>query len=134
MEYNINNSKNNNNHNINTNNKNNNLNTNNNNYNFNKINSINNTLNEIKESELSNNNECENNYYQIPIPSKLKRKTVIEKMIERDKTQKKKHNYEDFNIAVEEAFNDFDKDHSDFISKDELGNFMKSLGYILTEI
>ncbi len=41
---------------------------------------------------------------------------------------------QDFDDAILEAFREFDKDHTDFITKVELGKFMSSLGYTLTEI
>jgi Ca2+-binding EF-hand superfamily protein len=103
-----------------------------------------NNLNDIKESELSKDENDKNNHYEINDLSiknptntinRGKRKTVIGVMHEKDKKEKKvDSNKEDFNIAIEEAFNDFDKDGSDFITKDEFGSFMKSLGYQLTEI
>ena len=96
-----------------------------------------NNLDDIKESELSKNDEVDDNFYQIPIQNKEKRKTVIQKMYEKELDEKKlleRKNKEDFNKAIEEAFNSFDKDNSDFISKDELGDFMKSMGYKLSEI
>jgi len=40
----------------------------------------------------------------------------------------------DFEQAINEAFSDFDKDHTGFISKEELGNFMRNLGYKVTDI
>ena len=102
-----------------------------------------NSLNDIKESELSKDDNDKNNHYEINDlslnkkinPNRGKRKTVIGIMQERDKKEKKvDNNKEDFNKAIEEAFIEFDKDNSEFITKDEFGSFMKSLGYKLTEI
>lgn len=41
---------------------------------------------------------------------------------------------QDFEEAILEAFREFDKDNTGFITKEELGGFMRSLGYKVTEI
>lgn len=41
---------------------------------------------------------------------------------------------QDFEEAIIEAFREFDKDRTEFISKKELGNLMRSLGHKLSEI
>jgi len=58
---------------------------------------------------------------------------------EEDKNKKSLNNIEfegsqDFEEAILEAFREFDKDRTDFITKEELGNCMRSLGYKVTEI
>lgn len=79
-----------------------------------------------KKSYNSNFDELKNN---------IKNKLGEEKSC---KSYKKKERdsffIQDFEEAILEAFKQFDKDNSEYITKDELGNFVKSLGYVMSEI
>ena len=73
----------------------------------NKKNNENNMINDNNENEDNNSNNNSNN------------NGPPEKDIEQNEFEKE----------LREAFNDFDEDHSGGISKEELGNFMRKLGY-----
>ena len=73
----------------------------------NKKNNENNMINDNNENEDNNSNNNSNN------------NGPPEKYIEQNEFEKE----------LREAFNDFDEDHSGGISKEELGNFMRKLGY-----
>jgi calmodulin len=71
----------------------------------------------------SKNNEINNIYSEIKNSIKINNQNNI--------------NYEDkqdFEEAILEAFREFDKDKSSYITKEEIGNFIRTLGYKVTEI
>ena len=84
------------------------------------------TIRKSEEKEMqqnSKNNEINNIYSEIKNSVKINNQNNI--------------NYEDkqdFEEAILEAFREFDKDKSSYITKEELGNFIRTLGYKVTEI